>query len=258
MGTVGNTGRLGAYQSDIFASGLDLGRSDFSREPGYYKAADSANIQQGQMVSLNAAGELVVADAVDVVGVAKWNKVDAANAVEVDQAVTVVFGGVSLLGHGNVSNVAVRASANGGTLIPAASNYTLSAANGTITWDNPTSGTAAPANGATVYVTYTFPLTAQDYRFQGRNFFNSVNDVDGLTDGRLTIIEGPALIFTTQYDTSEVYVVGAPLYCGGDTTGEEGLFTVTATNSELVGHVHQPPTQDDPYLGVKFQGGRAA
>lgn len=258
MGSIGNTGRLGAFQSDVFASGLDLGRCEIMRDLGVFKAAENATILQGQMVSLNADGELVLADATDVFGIAKWNKASLGVSVAVDEAVTVSFGGVTNLQRGNVSNVRVQSAVDGGGVtIPAASNYTLSAANGTLTWDSPTSGANAPANGATVYVSYTFDLTASDYQFQGLNFFNKLDDVGGLTDGRLTIIQGPATIFTTQYDTSEVFAVGAPVYCGGDTAGEEGLFTITSTNSELVGHVIQAPRADDPYLGVAFQTGRA-
>lgn len=257
MGSIGNTGRLGAFQSDVFASGLDLKRGEIIRDAGYFKASETAVIEQGQMVSLDASQELVVANAGDVVGVAKWNKVSLGTAVNVDEAVVVSFGGVTQLKRANVSNVAVRAAANGGTDIPATNNYTLSTANGTLTWDNPTSGTAAPANGATVYVTYTFALTEMDYRFQGKNFFNTNDDVS-IAEGRLTIVEGPAKIFTTQYVTSDIFTVNDALYCGGDVAGEEGLFTVVPTNSELVGHVMQPPTAADPYLGVAFLADRPA
>jgi hypothetical protein len=253
MGSIGNTGRIAAFQSDVFASGLDLGRSEIIRDLGVYRAADAATILQGQMVSLDANGELALANLVDIVGVAKWNKAAAGTSVQVDEAVTVVYGGVTQLSRGNVSNLAVRAAAGGGTLIPETDNYTLSAANGTLTWDNPPTGTAAPANGATVFVTYTFDLTATDYRFQGLNFFNRLDDVGGLSEGRLTIVQGPATLFTTQFVTSEVYAVGAPLFCTA-----AGLFTVTNSSSELVGHVVQPPTADDPFLGLNFQAGRAA
>lgn len=258
MGSIGNTGRIAAFQSDVFASGLDLGRSEVIRDLGIYKAAEGATILQGQMVSLNADGELVLADALDVFGIAKANKAPLGTSVNVDEAITVVYGGVTQLARGNVSNLAVRAAANGGTLIPETDNYTLSAANGTLTWDNPATGTPAPANGATVFVTYTYDLTATDYRFQGLNFFNRLDDVGGLSEGRMTTIQGPATVFTTQYVSSDVFAVGAPLYCGGNVAGQEGLFTITSTNAELVGHVVQAPTASDPYLGLNFQAGRAA
>lgn len=255
MGSIGSTGRLGAFQNDVFASGLDLGRCEIHRDMGVFKAASNATILQGQMVSLNSDGELVLADAGDVFGVAKWNKATLGKSVNVDEVATVVAGGVTNLARGNVSNVRVNTAVNGGgTLVSAAGDYTLSVANGTLTWE------ASPAevtNGQTVYVTYTFDLTASDYQFQGLNFFNQLDDVT-VAESRLTVIQGPALIFTTQYDTSEVFAVNAPVYCGGDTAGEEGLFTTTSTNSELVGHVVQPPRADDPYLGIAFLADRPA
>lgn len=257
MGSIGNTGRLGAFQSDVFASGLDLGRSEINRDLGVFKAADSATILQGQMVSLDANQELVLADATEVFGVAKWNKAQLGTSVNYDEASIVAYGQTVNLARGNVSNLVVRAAPNGGAAIPALNNYTLSAANGTLTWDNPPTGTNAPADGATVYVSYTFALTTNDYRFQGLNFFNTLDDVT-ISEGRLTIVQGPALIFTTQYTNVEAtpFTVNAPLYCGGANAGEEGLFTTDSSSADFVGHVVQVPTADDPYLGVAFQTGR--
>lgn len=250
MGTIGNTGRLAAFQSDVFASGLDLGRCVITHDLGVYRAAEGATILQGQMVSLNADGELVLADAGDVFGVAKWNKAAEtdANSLAVDEPVVVTDGGVSSLKRGNVSNLVVRNAA--GTVIPATNNYTLSAPNGTLTWANPPAGSPAPADGDTVFVTYTFDLTATDFRFQGRNFFNQLDDAS-IAANRLTIIQGPATLFTTQYDTSQAYAVNDELYVGGTATA--GLFTTDDTGT-YVGKVIQPPTATDPYLGVYFTG----
>lgn len=253
MGTIGNTGRLGAFQSDVFASGLDLGRCEVSRDLGIYKASSGATILQGQLVALNASGELVLADANDVMGIAKWNKASLGTSLRVDEAHVVAAGAAVSLARANVSNLAVHAAANGGTLIPAASNYTLNATNGTLTWANPPAGTAAPADGATVYVTYTFAMTDADYQFQGLNFFNRLNDVS-VAEDRLTIIQGPATVFTTQYDTAQTYAVNDSLYCGGATAGLEGLFTNQSSEGRYVGKVVQPPRADDPFMGLLFFG----
>ena len=254
MGSIGDTGRLGAFQSDVFPSGLDLGRSEIIRDLGVYRASDAATILQGQMVTLNASQELELADAIDVVGVAKWNKAQLGTSVIVGETATVTLGGTTTLRQANVSNLIVLDL--GGTEIPLLNNYTLNATNGVISWLASPTGTNPPTDGQVVTINYTFALTAQDYRFQGLNFFNTLDDVT-IAENRLTIIQGPATIFTTQYVTSDIFAVGAPLYCGGDTAGQEGLFTITSTNSELVGHVVQPPTADDPFLGLNFQSGRA-
>lgn len=251
MGSIRNTGRLGAFQSDVFASGLDLSRSQIERDIGVFKAADAATILQGQLVSLDANGELVLADGGNVFGVAKWNKASLGTAVNVDEPLTVVAGAVTTLSRANVSNVVVRTSA-GGAAISAAGDYTLNATNGTLTWE---ASPAEVADGDTVFVTYTFDLTQNDYQFQGLNFFNRLNDVDGLSEGRLTVVKAPAIIFTTQYDTAQTYTLtgtGANLYVGGATGGLEGLFTNVATEGTYVGRVIQLPTADDPFLGVEF------
>lgn len=255
MGTIGNSGRLGAFQSGVFASGLDAGRGEIRHAPGYFKAAENATILQGQMVALNANQELVLATSNDVFGIAKFNKAPLGKSLTVDAPHVVAFNTAVPLARGNVSNVVVRTVVNGaaGTVIPATDNFTLSAANGTVTWDAAPTGTNAPANGATVYVTYTYDLTLTDYRFQGLNFFNMFDDTF-TTEGRLTVITGPAMVFTTQYDTAQTYAVNDSLFCGGSTPALAGLFTNQAAQGRYVGKVIQPPRADDPYMGIRFTG----
>jgi hypothetical protein len=129
----------------------------------------------------------------------------------------------------------------------------LSTTNGTLTWANPPAGVAAPANGATVYVTYTFDMTVSDYRFQGLNFFNQFDDTF-TSEGRLTVVMGPAMLFTTQYDTAQTYLVNDSLFCGGATPALAGLFTNQAAEGRYVGKVIQPPTAADPFMGIRFTG----
>lgn len=255
MGSIKNSGRLGAFQSDVFASGLDMGRGDIRHNPGYFKAAETATILQGQLVALDANQELVLATSDDVIGVAKFNKAPLGKSLAVDEAHVVAFNAAVPLARGNVSNVVVRQIVDGaaGDVIPAASNFVLSTANGTITWDAAPSGTNAPANGATVYVTYTFDLTLTDYRFQGLNFFNQLDDTFA-SEGRLSLIQGPAMIFTTQFDTAQTYEVNDSLFCGGVTPALAGLFTNQSTEGRFVGKVIQPPAADDPYMGIRFTG----
>ena len=56
------------------------------------------------------------------------------------------------LGHANVTNVSVHSTESGGTEYTAGTNYTLDAAAGTLA----NIATVAPADGATVYVTYSY------------------------------------------------------------------------------------------------------
>lgn len=255
-----NQSRQEAFLGDAFKSGLDLTRSKIMANPGPFVALEAASFQQGMLVTRDANGFVDIAIGEDVFGVSKWNKVDVGAAVEVDEESVVAFGAAVGLNRGNVSNVVVRQVANGvaGDVIPATNNYTLSAANGTLTWDNPTTGTNAPANGATVFVTYTFAMTTADLQFQGFNFFNRVNDVDAITDGRLTVIlpVGGTILWTTQYDTSRDYLLAGTasnLYsAGGVTAALAGLFTNDAAEGRFVGKVYQRPTATDPFLGVMF------
>lgn len=252
MGSINNGPRLAAFQSDVFATGLDLRRCEINRDLGVFKASDAASFEQGQMVALDASQEVILADGGDVLGVAKWNKVNLQKSLAVDEPHVVDAGVAVPLARSNVSNVGVRTAADqGGTLITAAGDYTLNAVNGTLTWD------AVPtevSDGDTVFVTYTYDMTNADYQFQGRNFFNFVDDVT-IAEGRITVILSPAILYTTQFDTAQTYALtgaGANLYCGGTTPGLEGLFTSDAGEGTYVGRCIQLPSATDPYLGVHF------
>lgn len=251
MGSDGS--KLAAFQSDVHATGLDLRKSSISRDLGVWRAADAAEFEQGQMLSLNADNELVLADGGNVLGVAKHNKINLQKAAIVDEVATVTASGVSQLKHGNVSNLVVRTAPDqGGTAITATGDYVLSAANGTLTWE---ASPAEVSDGDTVYVSYTYDLTNSDYKFQGRNFFNGLDDAE-FADGRMTVVlEG--VLFTTQFDTAQTYAMtgtGSNLYCGGATPGLEGLFTNDSAEGTYVGKVIQLPTAEHPYLGVLFHG----
>lgn len=251
MGSIGNTPRLAAFQSSAFATGLDLGRCEIIRNLGVYKANGLAIIRQGQMVAMNAAEELILAVSNNVLGVAKANKMLLGKSLSVDEPLVLTGVVASNLKRGNVSNVAVRSAPDmGGTLYVVGVDYTVNAANGQITR---TGGSTIPS-GSTVYVSYTYDLAQADYLFQGLNFWNS-NDDATIAEGRLTVVQGPATLFTTEFDTSRTYTLtgaGASLYCGGATPALAGLFTNNAAEGRYVGRVMQLPTASDPYLGVRF------
>jgi hypothetical protein len=247
-----DSSKLLAFQPDPHKTGLELRTSSILRDPGVYQADPAASFEQGMMVSLNSGGKLVLATGSDVFGVAKHNKVNLQSALAIDEEVIVDASGVSQLKHANVSNLVVRTAANqGGTAITPAGDFALSGVNGTLTW------VAVPAevvDGQTVWVSYTYAMTNDDYKFQGRNFFNQVDDVSAAA-GRCAVIMAPADIFTTHFDTSRTYSLtgaGAELYCGGLTPALAGLFTNNPAEGQRVGRVIQLPSASDPFMGVRF------
>lgn len=256
MGAVGlDSPRLGAFQSDIFPRGLDLGRSVILQDTGIWRAADAADFEAGMLVAQDADGNIVKCDGSPVLGVAKWNKTTLWKATTVDEPVSFPSSGAAVgLKKPNVSNFQLRDTTDfGGSAYAAPGDYTLNATNGTLTHAG--GGSSIPV-ATTVWASYTFELSQKDLEFQGRNFFNFQDDVS-IADGRITVITDASLLFTTQYDTSQVYTLtGATknLYCGGATGGLEGLFTSDSGEGEFVGHVVQVPTADDPFLGVRLGG----
>jgi len=258
MGSVGlDSPRLGAFQSDVFPRGLDLGRCVILQDVGVYRAANAADFEQGMLVAQDADGNLIKAVSRPVLGVAKWNKTNVYTAAVVDEVVTFpTITATVELAHPNVSNVkANTAPDQGGTALVATTDYTLNATNGTLTRINPGSGNLVV--GAATYVTYTYDLATRDLDFQGRNFFNFTDDVS-IADNRITVITDASILFTSMYDTSRndyaLTGAGKNLYCGGNTAALAGYFTTDSTEGEFVGHVMQLPTADDPFLGVRLGG----
>jgi hypothetical protein len=246
-----NPGQIAAPNFQPFPNGLDLDRCMIQHEIGIFYADPAATFLQGQLVGKNANG---IAPAnpnggVKVLGIAKWNKALTLYGVNVDEAIVLPGTTAVALKKSNVSNVRVAASANFGTAYTVTTDYTVNTTNGTVTRN----GAGGIADGGTVYVTYTYQLAASDYDFQGRNFWNFTDDVT-IQDGRITVITGWNLIFTTQYDSSRTYLLGDALYAGS-ATSPTGLFTNLNTSNELVGRVIQLPSATDPYMGVAFSGG---
>lgn len=256
MGAVGlDSPRLGAFQSDIFPRGLDLGRSVILQDTGVWRAASAADFEAGMLVTQDADGNIVKCVSQPVFGVAKWNKTSLWKAATVDEPVSFPSADSTVsLAHPNVSNFQLRDAQqfDGSAFTGGGTDYTLNATNGTLTHN---SGGSIPV-GTTVWASYTYELSQEDLQFQGRNFFNFQDDVS-IADNRITVITDSNMLFTTQYDTSQVYTLtGATknLYCGGNTADLAGLFTSDSSEGEFVGHVLQVPTADDPFLGVRLGG----
>lgn len=254
MASFTNRPGLGAFSVAVFPKGLDRNRCAISRDLGVFEAADAAVIRQGQFLTLDANGRLIPATGAGIVGVALHNKQQLGVSNRVDEAIVLNGTTPTNLKRANVSNVAVRSATNfGGTLYTATTDYVVNAANGTVA----RAGAGAIADGATVYVTYTFALTDADFEFDGRDFRNqSNNDVLG-QENRLAVVQDWSMLFTMEYDTSRDYSTDTAggaykLYCSA-----EGKAT-SASGTDFVGRVLQLPTSDDPFLGMIATGQPAA
>jgi len=249
MGSLAGTGRLAAFQNQIFPNGLDLGRCQIQKQPGMFVADPNTTFLQGMLVMLDATTEYVkVSDGTKVLGWAKWTKASTLYAVNVDEAIVIVAQGTAYnLKKGNVSNVKVSSAANGaGSDYAVTTDYTVNAANGQVTAVS-MGGIAA---GSTVYVTYTYALQSTDLDFQGRNFWNTTDEVS-VADGRVTVITDADFLFTSQFDTTRTYAVGDTLYAS-TTAAKYGMVTNNSGDGTIkVGKVMQPPQATDPFLGIK-------
>lgn len=251
-------GRVEAFNNDPFAVGLDLKRCVVAGPSlGVWDADSAATIRQGDLVTRGTTGKITTALGVNVMGVSKWTQASTHLGVVVDEPVTLVGTTASTLKHANVSNARVQtATGGGGSTVAASGNYTLNTTNGTLAR---LSGSSI-ADGATVYITYTYQLSEADLDFQGRNWFNSLNDVT-LAAGKVTVIQGASHLYTTRYDTSVVYAINDILFSLGATTaGLAGLIgrsnsgSGTGDGGQRCGVCTQVPTAADPFLGIEFQG----
>lgn len=249
MGSLtGNAGAIAAFTGQPFPNGLDLGRCVIQFDIGVFSADPVATFLAGSLVTkgtngITATDGSATAGVGGVLGVAKWNKANTLYGAVVDEVVVLPGTTVVSLKHPLVSGVKVSAAA-GGAPITAGGNYTLSTTNGTLARIG-----GVVADGQTVYVSYTFTIQNADLDFQGRNFWNGTDDVT-IQDGRITVITGWSMLFTTQYNTALQYTLGDALIAGNT-----GLFTKAAASdagsaSIAVGTVIQVPTATDPYLGL--------
>lgn len=243
--------QLEAFQTQIYPSGLDLHRCSILIAKGVWKAG-SANFRQGAPVMLNASREVVLSDGTAFLGVAKWPKMSLGQAVEVDEQISFTAAGqtVNLKRAGiAASSLQIRTATQfGGSAYTVTTDYTVNTTNGTVTQ---VALGAIPVDGTIIYVTYTWSLTEAHYKYQGKNFYNN-NDWVSLQADRITVIEAPAEIYTTEYDTDQVYALtgaNSNIYVNAS-----GQFTTVAGGSKLHGFVSSLPSAKDPFLGIKLIG----
>lgn len=237
-----DAGRLAAFTGQPYPNGLDLGRCVIMQDLGVFLADPAATFRQGQLVTKGTAG-ITAANKTNAIGVAKWNKATSLKGVVVDEAVVLTGATASNLKFANVSNLRVQsAAAGGGSTFTLTTDYTVNATNGQVTRAG-----AGITSGATVYISYTYDMTDSQFDFQGRNFWNFLDD-STIQDGRITVITDWSILFTSQYDTTINYTVGTALY-----SSATGLWTTDSTGGAIqLGRVLQAPSAADPFLGVIY------
>lgn len=246
--------RLEAFRSSSNAIGIDLLRSQYKSHLGIYVADLTAQFRAGQLVSLNSDQKVVLSVGTNVFGFAKYNKVNTLYATVIGEYIqlngttpTNLKNG-SLFVPGTTGGVRVGAALTGTPFVET-TDYTVNYVNGQIT----RAGAGAIGDGDYVYVNYMHLLSDADLDFEGRNFWNFINDVD-IQTGLVTVINDWSLIFTAMYDVSETYAVNDKLYAGATADTLEGIVT-KKTTGDYIGRVFQVPTVTDPFLGVRYIGG---
>lgn len=250
--------RWESFQVSNRAIGIDLKRSQYLYDFGNYYANASTAFRAGMLVGMNASSEIVLCDGTEPLGFAKFDYTNTLYATIVDEYVQTNGLAATNLAHANLLSAAgaaagVRvASGTGGTgAYTEAVDYTCSYVNGTIT----SLGVGIPLN-AYVYVSYSYLMTAADIEDEGYNFWLRQDSVT-IQAQRVTVCSGPGVIFTTQYDPSRTYAPNTNVYAGATADTLDGLVTTAATG-DLIGHVLQPPTAADPWLGIRYIGSPVA
>jgi hypothetical protein len=257
-----NDPKFKAFISDPFPGGIDLKRSVIGRDLGVYVADPAATFRAGQVLAQNASGQLIVCDGTSGAvpsnvpfAIAKWTKASSYLSTVVDEPIVLNGVAATNLKHANLfgsaPGVAVRSAPDmGGTAYTegGGSDFTVNYTNGQVT----RVGGGTIADGATVYVTYTYFVTEADLDFKGRNFFNFTDDVT-IQQGRIAAITDWSIVFTTMFDPARTYSIQQPLHVDGG--ARAGLFTnQTGGGRPVFGRVFQLPSADDPFLGIVTPG----
>lgn len=224
---------------------LDLTRTVSGRELGNKDVDPNATFEAGMIGAYAADGSITTCDGSTETpaGILKFGKTSSVTGVEVSEAITFADDATTQtavnLKHANVSNVKVENSA--GTDYTVTTDYTVAVVNGTVTRN----GSGGVAVTETVYVTYTYELSATERNEQGLNF--NLNHDDTLGSNKIVIIQGLSTIYTDQYKTDADYAVEDVVYCGAD-----GKFTKSDPGTSFkFGKVISVPTATDRFLGVE-------
>ena len=246
--------RMEAFRVSSRAIGLDLMRTQYSRNLGTYVANASTSFRAGMLVSLNAAQEIVVCDGVSPFGFAKYTKAQTLFAAVVGESIQLTLVDWINLAHGTLwapgATGGVRVTdATGVTVYTEGVDYNANYTNGQIQ----RIALGAIGDGDFVLVDYQYQVTEQELKFEGRNFWNFIDDVT-IQGDKITVINDWSFIFTTQYDAAQTYAVDDTLNAGTVGNTKSGLVT-KGGGGAYIGKVFQPPTADDPFLGIRYVGG---
>lgn len=254
--------RMDAFRVSTRAMGIDLLRSVYTRNLGTYVAAIGTTFRAGMLVQLNASQEIEICGnggATNPFGFAKYNKTSVLWASVVGEQIQLNGFVATPLAHANLWSKAggiggVRVfNLSTGAAYTEGADYTCTYANGLIV----RVGAGIPDH-AYVGVTYQYQVTESELKFEGRNFWNFLDDVS-IQDNKITVINDWSLIFTTQYDASRTYAVNDALYAGSSAALLQGFVSNDAgLATPYVGRVFQLPTAADPFMGVQYAGGRVA
>lgn len=246
--------RREAFRVDTIARGFDHQRSQFVTAFGDYVADATTSFQAGMLVDLDASGNVTLTAGAAPFGWAKYNKTSSFYGAIVGEYIQLTGVVATNLDHANVrpatggaAGVRVASALTGVAFTEGAgSDYVVNYTNGTVTR---TAGSTI-VSGDYVYVNYQYLLTARELADDGHNFWNFDDDVTVQGD-KITVITSPgAMLYTTMFDTSITYTIGATLTAGTTAEVLRGLVTVGGAGAN-VGTVIQLPTADDPFLGFK-------
>ena len=246
--------RMEAFRVSSRAIGIDLLRSQYNRNLGTYVANASTIFRAGMLVSLNAAQEVVLCDGVAPVGFAKYTKANTLNAAVVGEQIQLTVTNWINLAHGALwtpgATGGVRVTdITGVTVYTEGVDYNANYVNGQIQ----RIALGAINDGDFVLVDYQYQVTEQELKFEGRNFWNFIDDVT-IQGDKIAVVNDWSFIFTTQYDAAQTFAVNDVLNAGTVGNTKAGLVT-KGGGGAYIGRVFQPPTADDPFLGIRYVGG---
>lgn len=231
-------------------------RRTIAKTRPFFPADETATWEEGMVATLttDAYGNIVATPvsnpAADVpVGIFYKPKTSAITKIEIEEVVVPV--GVAVddtinLSHANIVNgsevvldvsvtPAVQLTKWNGTT----GDYDINYTNGTLIIKNTGLG------GKTLQVTYRYSPSVDELKFQPVPF-ERVPDATKAS-GKITLIVAPAIIYTDQFDTSQLYNPMDALYVDSN-----GRLTSTNTGSPVIGRVISPPSLGDKWLGFKL------
>lgn len=245
--------RIDAFRVSPRAIGFDHQRSQYRDAYGTYVADVNATFRAGQLVKLNSEQRVVVCNGADPLGFSKYNKANTLYAAVTGERIQLNGTDPTNLLHSNLfvpgatGGVRVGLTLDGTPYIEG-TDYDVNYTNGQIQ----RIALGGIADHAYVLVNYSYQLSEAELQMEGRNFWNQINDVD-IQNGRVTVVNGKSIIFTTMYNPSLTYAVNDSLTAGTTADSLDGMVTKGGTGA-FIGKVFQIPTATDPFLGITYVG----